>query len=86
LPQRADGQPELVDSALPTLDVSPPLSNSAYTATVRPVPADVLARGTWQPGCPVAADALRYLTMSFWGFDGLAHTGEMLLNASLPTA
>jgi hypothetical protein len=38
------------------------------------------------PGSPDAADALRYLTMSFWGFDGLAHTGEMLLNASLPTA
>jgi hypothetical protein len=41
----------------------------------------VLARSTWQPNCPVAAGDLRYLTMSFWGFDGHAHTGEMIVNA-----
>jgi hypothetical protein len=55
----------------------------ATAPTRPPVPADVLARSTWPPGCPVAADALRYLTLSFWGFDGLAHTGEMLVNASV---
>ncbi|TVT33581.1 M15 family metallopeptidase, partial [Amycolatopsis rhizosphaerae] len=57
-----------------------------YAATIRPVPADVLARSTWQSTCPVPASDLRYLTMSFWGFDGRAHTGEMLVNASVAEA
>jgi hypothetical protein len=46
----------------------------------------VLARSTWQPACPVQAGQLRYLTMSFWGFDGRPHTGEMLVNASVADA
>jgi len=37
---------------------------------------------TWQPGCPVPLANLRYLTLSFWGFDGRTHTGELVVNAS----
>ncbi|WP_308209257.1 M15 family metallopeptidase [Allokutzneria sp. A3M-2-11 16] len=29
---------------------------------------------------------LRYLTLSFWGFDGRQHTGELLVNASAADA
>jgi len=47
------------------------------------VPAEVVARSTWQEGCPVPLDELRYLTMSFWGFDGRAHTGEMIVHAEV---
>lgn len=50
-------------------------------STVAAVPADVLARSTWHSACPVAPNDLRYLTMSFWGYDGRAHTGEMIVNA-----
>ncbi len=89
LPRRADGfgeveptPPELVNRALPTKDLFPPPAGNAYAATISAVPADVLARSTWQPSCPVKAADLRYLTMSFWGFDGRAHTGEMLVNAA----
>jgi hypothetical protein len=89
LPRRSDGfgeveptPPELVNRALPTKDVLPPPAGAAYASTISAVPADVLARSTWQPGCPVKAADLRYLTMSFWGFDGRAHTGEMLVNAT----
>lgn len=60
---------------------SPPAGN-AYASTISVVPAAVLARSTWQAACPVKATDLRYLTMAFWGFDGRAHTGEMLVNAS----
>ena len=88
LPLRADGfgeieptPPELVNRALPTKDVLPPPVGDRYAATISAVPADVLARSTWQAACPVQAGDLRYLTMSFWGFDGRAHTGEMLVNA-----
>jgi hypothetical protein len=45
------------------------------------VPASVLARSSWTERCPVAATNLRYLTVSFRGFDGRAHTGELLVHA-----
>ncbi|WP_185839833.1 M15 family metallopeptidase [Amycolatopsis balhimycina] len=89
LPRRPDGfgeieptPPELVNRALPTKDLLPPPAGDHYAATIAAVPADVLARSTWRPACPVKATDLRYLTLSFWGFDGRAHTGEMLVNAS----
>ncbi|GAA3578025.1 M15 family metallopeptidase [Amycolatopsis ultiminotia] len=95
LPRRADGfgeveatPPELVNRSLPTRDLLPPPSDSRYTAKISAVPADVLARSTWQPACPVAAADLRYVTLSFWGFDGRAHTGELLVrhDAAQPVA
>ncbi|WP_424188515.1 M15 family metallopeptidase [Actinokineospora sp. G85] len=89
LPLRPDGfgqvlptPPVLADRALPTRDLLPPPTGGEYAATVAPVPADVLARSTWSAACPVGRDELRYLTMSFWGFDGRPHTGEMIVNAS----
>ncbi|MCG8918315.1 M15 family metallopeptidase [Actinokineospora sp. PR83] len=89
LPLRPDGFGQvlptpavLADRALPTADLLPPPADGRFAATVAPVPDAVVARSTWQPGCPVALAELRYLTMSFWGFDGKAHTGEMIVNAS----
>jgi hypothetical protein len=35
---------------------------------------------TWGPGCPVRLADLRYLTLSFRGFDGQPHTGELVVN------
>lgn len=93
LPLRPDGHgqvlptpPELVNRRLPTADLLPPPGDGRYQATVAPVPEDVLARSTWQPSCPVAAPDLRYLTMSFVGYDGAAHTGEMIVNARVADA
>ncbi|NIH81816.1 hypothetical protein FHX46_004346 [Amycolatopsis viridis] len=90
LPRRPDGFGEirptpaaLRDRRLPSQDFLPPPAGGRYASTIAPVPPDVLARSTWQSACPVPASALRYLTMSFWGFDGRAHTGEMLVNASV---
>jgi D-alanyl-D-alanine carboxypeptidase len=88
LPLRPDGygvaQPtplDLVDRRLPTRDLLPPPPDGRFTATVDPVPNAVLARSTWRPECPVQATDLRYVTVSFRGFDGAAHTGELLLHA-----
>jgi hypothetical protein len=89
LPLRPDGfgkilptPPILVNRSLPTADRLPP-PTGGYAATINPVPGDVLARSTWLPACPVGKEDLRYLTMSFWGYDGRAHTGEMIVNASV---
>ena len=35
---------------------------------------------TWQEGCPVPIEDLRYVTVSHWGFDGELHTGELVLH------
>ncbi|QWF83049.1 hypothetical protein HUW46_06488 [Amycolatopsis sp. CA-230715] len=90
LPRRSDGYGEiqptpavLVNRKLPTKDILPPPADGKYAATTSAVPASVLARSTWQSACPVAAADLAYLTMSFWGFDGKPHTGEMIVNASV---
>lgn len=87
LPRRPDGfgeieptPPELVNRSLPTRDFLPPPAGNTFAAQISSVPADVLARSTWQPACPVQASDLRYVTVSFWGFDNRAHTGELLVN------
>jgi hypothetical protein len=36
---------------------------------------------SWRPGCPVPLANLRLLRLSYWGFDGRVHQGEMVVNA-----
>ena len=48
----------------------------------RPVQAQLRAEGFWRAGCPVGLSDLRLLTVSHWGFDGRAHTGQLVVNAA----
>jgi hypothetical protein len=89
LPLRADGTagpeptpPELDPRRLATVDLLPPPADGAFHDTIGPVPADVAARSTWQPACPVTLEQLSYVTVSFRGFDGRAHTGELMVDAT----
>ena len=92
LPLRADGfgevlpTPEVLrDRRLPTRDLLPPPAGDRFAATVEPVSDAVRARmgTTWSPACPVALADLRYLTVSFRGFDGRPHTGELVVAAKV---
>ena len=74
--------PELVDRRFTTEDVLTPPEGGEFAATIDPVPDDVAARSTWHDGCPVALDDLRYVTVSFRGFDQRPHTGEMIVSAA----
>jgi hypothetical protein len=56
-----------------------------FAATVSTVTAAEVPY-TWRPGCPVAPSALRMLRLGYWGFDAKAHTGTMVVNASVVTA
>jgi hypothetical protein len=76
-----DTPPELRNRSIITVDDLPPPADGGFHSTIQAVPASVLARSTWSSGCPVAVADLRYVTVSFRGFDGLAHTGELLVNA-----
>ena len=65
-------------------DVVPMLPGHGFAVRVRtPAPAPVIARSSWEPGCPVAKDELTWLTLTFWGFDDRRHTGELLVNSSV---
>jgi D-alanyl-D-alanine carboxypeptidase-like protein len=38
---------------------------------------------SWHPGCPVAPSGLRRLRLSFVGFDGKRHIGQLVVNANV---
>jgi hypothetical protein len=89
LPLRPDGfgevQPtpfELIDRRFPPSTFLRP-GGSGFESTSGPIPADVLARSTWQEACPVSVDELAYLTVSYVGFDGNNYIGEVIVNASV---
>ena len=75
--------PVLRRRRFPTIDLLPPPAGGEFAATVTRVPPAVVARSTWSKGCPIGLDDLRYVTVSFWGFDRRAHTGELLVNAAV---
>ncbi len=59
--------------APPTTDAAP-----GFTSASAPVTAADLG-ASWRPGCPVGPSGLRRLTVTFHGFDGTAHTGELVV-------
>lgn len=75
--------PELQDRQLETLDLLPPPLGDEFEWTTNPIPADVLARSSWSEECPVTLEELSYLTLTHIGFDGLFHTGEMIVNRAV---
>ncbi len=70
---------------MPTRDLLPPPRDGEFHATVvRLTPAVRTRMGeSWSPSCPVALAGLRHLTLTFRGFDGRAHTGELVVNATV---
>jgi D-alanyl-D-alanine carboxypeptidase-like protein len=90
LPRTAEGfgeiqptPPELRDRRFTLPDTVAPLPGTGFASRITtPAPADVLARSTWAPGCPVAAKDLSWVLLTFRGFDGARHTGELLVNRS----
>ncbi|HKE98258.1 MAG TPA: M15 family metallopeptidase [Actinomycetes bacterium] len=89
LPLRPDGfgqvqptPPVLRNRSLPTVDRLPPPADGRFRSTVRAIDPAIRARmgETWRPGCPVGLRELRYVTVGFRGFDGRAHTGELVVH------
>jgi D-alanyl-D-alanine carboxypeptidase len=55
---------------------APPFSHQVAHVTAANLP------HSWRPGCPVAPARLRRLRLTYWGFDGRAHTGAIVANAT----
>lgn len=92
LPRRPDGfgevrrtPAELRVRRLATVDRLPPPPDERFRSQVRAVTPAFVRRTSlaWEPGCPVGLADLRVLTLSFWGFDGLHHTGRIVVNRSV---
>lgn len=41
---------------------------------------------SWKPDCPVPIEDLRVIQMRYWGFDGRAHMGRLVVNADVADA
>jgi hypothetical protein len=54
---------------------TPPFATSVGRVTVAQL------RFSWRAGCPVSPSELRMLILRYWGFDGSAHTGRLVVNA-----
>lgn len=89
LPLRPDGLGEILPTpeplrvrSLPTADLLPPPPDDVYRSSIEELTdADVARMGeTWSEGCPVGLDDLRRVELTFWGFDGGHHTGELVVH------
>lgn len=92
LPLRPDGFGQVLDTPAVLRDrrmtspsLLPPPKDGRFAATVGAVTPAIRQRmgQTWSEACPVGLGGLRYLTVSFRGFDGAAHTGELVVNAEV---
>jgi hypothetical protein len=54
--------------------------HSSVAPLPQPLQAQLKAGGFWHRGCPVALSGLRLLTVSYRGFDGRSHTGQLVVN------
>ena len=53
---------------------APPFSHSVSRVTATQLP------HSWHAGCPVSPSRLRRVRLTYWGFDGRAHTGALIAN------
>ncbi|MCU1587384.1 MAG: hypothetical protein JWN31_877 [Frankiales bacterium] len=75
----------LRDRHLPTKDILKPPADGRFHSTVGPITPSLRERmgDTYRVGCPVGLADLRYLTLTFRGFDTKVHTGELVVAASV---
>ena len=60
-----------------------PLAVLAFHTSVEPLSPHqraVLTGPVWHKGCQVALSQLRLLNVTYWGFDGRAHDGNLVVN------
>jgi D-alanyl-D-alanine carboxypeptidase len=61
-------------------------TQALFRSSVSPIGAAFRAQMTsWHRGCPVLISDLRLVKVSFWGFDGRAHKGRLILHRSYTT-
>jgi poly-gamma-glutamate synthesis protein (capsule biosynthesis protein) len=79
------GLPPIVATARPGAAVVPSASAATlpgFSSSIRTIDSGLAhrMRFSWRRGCPVPLAHLRYLRMTYYGFDGVAHRGEMVVH------
>jgi hypothetical protein len=75
-------------SSAPTAEPEPgPTEATGFTSSIAGIDDSLAARmaASWRPVCPVPLADLRYLTVTYRGFDGSDHSGELVVAASVAT-
>jgi hypothetical protein len=75
-------------STAPPTAPPPPPPTVAFASSVHEIDAAMADRMTssWREGCPVPLADLRRVLVSFWGFDGIPHIGELVVHADAASA
>jgi hypothetical protein len=58
-------------------------AGDGYRASIRSVDAATartMIGVSWRPGCPVPLSDLRRVQLTYWGFDGTRHQGELIVH------
>ena len=67
--------------------VLPLMAMGSYHASIKPISPALKKRmtrgGSWHNGCPVPLQDLRYLRMTYRGFDRRDHSGEMVVHKNV---
>ncbi|WED43649.1 M15 family metallopeptidase [Legionella cardiaca] len=61
-------------------------SVSAFKSRITVIPLPIqkrIKKYSWHKGCPLSLKDLRYVTLSYWGFDQKVHLGVLIVNKSL---
>src|SRR5689334_16073219 len=77
-PPAATPPPSVKTSPSPTAS----LPHTTPPPTVQPVTAAELGP-SWRPGCPIDPQRLRKVEVTYLGFDGQTHRGELIVNEDL---
>jgi hypothetical protein len=72
----------LAAAALPALLLALAPFNASVEPLSQPIKAQLKQGGFWHRGCPVALSELRLLSVTYHGFDGRAHRGQLVVNRS----
>jgi hypothetical protein len=58
----------------------------AFVGSAFAIPAEIAAtmrQHSWREACPLALEALAYLKINYWGYDGAVHEGELVVDKTL---
>jgi D-alanyl-D-alanine carboxypeptidase-like protein len=66
----------------PAANAGPPRFEGA-SSPLDPATRERIKGSSWHPGCPVGLDDLRFLRLTYWGFDREAHSGRLVVHKSV---
>lgn len=60
--------------------------STGFQSNINSIPSEFIRQMkqyTWHAGCPVPISDLRYVTLTYWGFDHREHLGVLILNKAV---